>query len=97
VIGPETLAYPIRETSDITRCWGLVELITSHDMLVASTRSAFARANHLTRSFATTARAAQATPVQKPVLEKEFKIYRWVRVFLVPRASYSPNNQTSRF
>ncbi|KAF8729245.1 hypothetical protein AX14_006291 [Amanita brunnescens Koide BX004] len=29
------------------------------------------------RAFASTARAAQAVPVEKPVLMKEFKIYRW--------------------
>ncbi|KAI0765070.1 succinate dehydrogenase iron-sulfur subunit [Fomes fomentarius] len=29
------------------------------------------------RGFATSAIRAQATPVQKPVLDKEFKIYRW--------------------
>ncbi|KAJ3575397.1 hypothetical protein NP233_g1123 [Leucocoprinus birnbaumii] len=45
-------------------------------MLAASTRSALARTN-LARGFATTVRAAQAAPLQKPVLEKEFKIYRW--------------------
>ena len=31
------------------------------------------------RGFASSAARAQATPVQKPVLNKEFKIYRWVR------------------
>jgi hypothetical protein len=51
-------------------------------MLAAGTRSALARAN-LTRGFATTTRAAQAAPLQKPVVEKEFKIYRWVRVYFL--------------
>lgn len=63
-------------------------------MLSASSRSAFTRANHLTRSFATTARVAQA--VQKPVLEKEFKIYRWVCAFLLLDASYSRENSKRR-
>ena len=31
------------------------------------------------RGFASSAARAQATPLQKPVLNKEFKIYRWVR------------------
>ena len=30
------------------------------------------------RGFASSAARAQATPLQKPVLNKEFKIYRWV-------------------
>jgi hypothetical protein len=60
-------------------CSILLNNITN--MLAASTRSALSRAN-ISRSFATSARLAQATPVEKPVLEKEFKIYRWVRIFL---------------
>jgi len=51
-------------------------------MLAASTRSALSR-TALSRGFATSARAGQAAPLQKPVIEKEFKIYRWVRSFLV--------------
>lgn len=66
----------------------------TYNMLSASSRSAFTRANHLTRSFATTARVAQA--VQKPVLEKEFKIYRWVCAFLLLDASYSRENSKLR-
>ena len=31
------------------------------------------------RAFASSARSWQAVPQQKPVLMKEFKIYRWVR------------------
>jgi len=31
------------------------------------------------RAFSSTARVAQAVPTEKPVLMKEFKIYRWVR------------------
>ena len=31
------------------------------------------------RAFASSARSWQAVPHQKPVLMKEFKIYRWVR------------------
>jgi succinate dehydrogenase (ubiquinone) iron-sulfur subunit len=34
----------------------------------------------LPRTFATSVARAQAVPIQKPVLNKEFKIYRWVRV-----------------
>lgn len=30
------------------------------------------------RSFASSAARCQATPIEKPVLNKEFKIYRWV-------------------
>jgi len=51
-------------------------------MLAASTRSAFSR-TALYRGFSTSTRAGQATPLQKPVIEKEFKIYRWVRSLLV--------------
>jgi len=51
-------------------------------MLAASTRSALSR-TALSRGFATSTRAGQAAPLQKPVIEKEFKIYRWVRSFLV--------------
>jgi hypothetical protein len=35
------------------------------------------------RAFASTARAAQAVPAEKPILTKEFKIYRWVCVSLL--------------
>lgn len=31
------------------------------------------------RTFATSSARAQAVPTEKPVLTKEFKIYRWVR------------------
>ena len=31
------------------------------------------------RTFATSSVCAQAVPTEKPVLKKEFKIYRWVR------------------
>lgn len=31
------------------------------------------------RTFATSSVRAQAVPTEKPVLKKEFKIYRWVR------------------
>ena len=31
------------------------------------------------RGFASSATRAQAVPLEKPVLVKEFKIYRWVR------------------
>jgi len=51
-------------------------------MLAVSTRSALSR-TFLARAFATSLCASQATPLQKPVVEKEFKIYRWVRSFLV--------------
>jgi succinate dehydrogenase (ubiquinone) iron-sulfur subunit len=37
------------------------------------------------RAFSSSARKFQAVPTQKPVLEKEFKIYRWVIHFLPPR------------
>ena len=33
---------------------------------------------HSARGFASSAARAQAAPLQKPVLNKEFKIYRWV-------------------
>lgn len=33
------------------------------------------------RTFATSSVRAQAVPTEKPVLKKEFKIYRWVRRF----------------
>jgi len=42
-----------------------------------------ARANVLRssiRSFASSAARSQATPLEKPVLNKEFKIYRWVSI-----------------
>jgi hypothetical protein len=32
------------------------------------------------RSFVSSAARAQAVPTEKPVLMKEFKIYRWVRI-----------------
>ena len=35
------------------------------------------------RTFASSAVCAQAVPTQKPVLQKEFKIYRWVRFLVV--------------
>ena len=34
------------------------------------------------RGFASSATRAQAVPLEKPVLVKEFKIYRWVRFTL---------------
>ena len=35
------------------------------------------------RGFASSATRAQAVPLEKPVLVKEFKIYRWVRFGLL--------------
>lgn len=43
--------------------------------LVAARTGVFRRS---VRGFASSAARAQAAPVQKPVLNKEFKIYRWV-------------------
>jgi len=59
-------------------------------MLAASTRSAFSRIV-FSRGFATSTRAGQATPLQKPVIEKEFKIYRWVRSLLVETYTRAQN------
>ena len=43
------------------------------------------------RGFASSATRAQAVPLEKPVLVKEFKIYRWVRFgLLFFSISYSP-------
>ena len=39
------------------------------------------------RGFASSATRAQAVPLEKPVLVKEFKIYRWVRVYPLLNAS----------
>ncbi|KAK2467189.1 hypothetical protein APHAL10511_000738 [Amanita phalloides] len=44
-------------------------------MLLASVAPALRR--HALRTFASTASAGQAVPAEKPVLLKEFKIYRW--------------------
>ena len=48
--------------------------------LVARSSLARSRALHTSavRSFASSASRAQAVPTQKPVMTKEFKIYRWV-------------------
>ena len=43
--------------------------------LVATRSSAL---KQTVRGFASSAARAQATPLQKPVINKEFKIYRWV-------------------
>ena len=43
--------------------------------LVAARSSVFRQS---ARGFASSAARAQAAPLQKPVLNKEFKIYRWV-------------------
>ena len=39
------------------------------------------------RSFVSSAARAQAVPVEKPALNKEFKIYRWVRFFVCSSSS----------
>ena len=50
------------------------------------------------RGFASSATRAQAVPLEKPVLVKEFKIYRWVRFglwffsVLIPRHRYHYNH-----
>lgn len=41
-------------------------------------------AAQLARSFASSAARFQAEPVQKPVMNKEFKIYRWVCCIYLP-------------
>lgn len=54
---------------------------TMHAALArASLRPAFsvAAAARPARAFASSATRAQAVPTEKPVLEKTFKIYRWV-------------------
>ena len=47
--------------------------------LVAARTSVLKQSRLAARGFASSAARAQATPLQKPVLNKEFKIYRWVR------------------
>src|SRR6267154_6219889 len=41
------------------------------------------------RSFASSAARCQATPLEKPVLNKEFKIYRWVSADMMYRNEWS--------
>ena len=43
------------------------------------------------RAFTSSARSWQAVPQQKPVLMKEFKIYRWVR-FTNPNEGFPPRS-----
>lgn len=62
-------------------------LPTSTMQSLAARSTALARSSalrpHAARSFASSASRFQAVPTEKPALNKEFKIYRWVRLVVV--------------
>ena len=65
----------------IGREFATSEIKRPYPPTVMLARSTLVRAQtlHSTRTFTSSVSRAQAVPVEKTVLNKEFKIYRWVR------------------
>ena len=60
--------------------------LLDHHMQSLVARRALAPLRPAVRAFTSSAARAQAVPTEKPVLNKEFKIYRWVRFLLSGRS-----------